>query len=54
MIDYQEDDMTNCQDPLEPEINRIAWIRMEIGTLSKQGEERLIEVLGTTEGFQQA
>jgi hypothetical protein len=27
---------------------------MEIGTLSKQGEERLIEILGMTEGFQQA
>ena len=54
MMDYQKDDMTNFQDPLEPEIDCITRIRMEIGVLSKQGEERLIEVLGTTEGFQQA
>jgi hypothetical protein len=54
MMDYQEEDMTNCQDPMEPEIDCIVRIRMEIGTLSKQGEERLIEILGMTEGFQQA
>ena len=53
MMDQQEDDMGNCQDPLEPEIDRIARIRMEIGALSKEGEERLIEVLGSTEGPQQ-
>jgi hypothetical protein len=54
MMDHQDDNMGNCQDPLEPEIDQIARIWMEIGTLSKEGEERLIEVLGSTEGFQQA
>jgi Zinc knuckle len=54
MIDYQDDNQDNLQDPMEPEIDCIARIRMEIGTLSKDGEERLIKVLGSTEGFQQA
>jgi Retrotransposon gag protein len=54
MMDYQDNNQDNLQDPMEPEINCIARICMEIGTLSKDGEERLIEVLGSTEGFQQA
>jgi hypothetical protein len=54
MMDYQDDSQDNLQDPMEPEIDCIARIRMEIGALSKDGEERLIEVLGLTEGFQQA
>jgi hypothetical protein len=54
MMDYQDDDANNLQDPMEPEIDHIARICMEIGALSKDGEERLIEVLGSTEGFQQA
>jgi hypothetical protein len=51
MMDQQEDDMGNCQDPLEPEIDQIARIRMEIGMLSIVGEERLIKVLESTKGF---
>jgi hypothetical protein len=54
IMDYQDDDANNLQDPMEPEIDCIARIHMEIGMLSKDGEERLIEVLGSTEGFQQA
>jgi hypothetical protein len=54
MMDYQDNNQDNLQDPMEPEIDRIAWIHMEIGALSKDGKERLIEVLGSTEGFQQA
>jgi hypothetical protein len=54
MMDYQDDNANNLQDPMEPEIDCIARICMEIGTLSKDGEERLIEVLGSTKGFQQA
>jgi hypothetical protein len=51
MMDYQDDNQDNLQDPMEPEIDRIARIRMEIGALSKDGEERLIKVLGSTKGF---
>jgi hypothetical protein len=54
MMDYQDDSQDNLQDPMEPEIDRIARIRTEISALSKDGEERLIEVLGSTKGFQQA
>ena len=56
MMDYQDDNMGDLQDPLEPEIDRITRICMEIGALSKEGEERLIDVLGQTDspGSQQA
>jgi hypothetical protein len=54
MMDSLEEDMGNLQDPLEPEVDCIARIRLEISALSKEGEEKLIEVLGSTEGFQQA
>jgi hypothetical protein len=54
MIDYQDDNLGNLQDPMEPEIDCIVRIHMEIGVLSKDREERLIKVLGSTEGFQQA
>ena len=56
MMDYQDDNMGDLQDPLEPEIDCIARIRIEIVTLSKEGEERLIDVLGQTDSlcFQQA
>jgi hypothetical protein len=54
MMDYQDNDMGNCQEPLELEIDRIARICMEISVLSKEGEEKLIKGLGSTEGFQQA
>ena len=48
------EEMGNLQEPLEPEVDCIARIQMEIGALSKEREEKLIEVLGNTEGFQQA
>ena len=54
MMDSLEEDMGNLQDPLEPKIDHIARIHSEISTLSKEGEEKLIGVLGSTEGFQQA
>jgi hypothetical protein len=33
MMDYQDDNQDNLQDPMEPEIDCITRIRMEIGTL---------------------
>ena len=54
MMDSLEEDMGNLQDPLEPEVDHIARLHSEISALSKEGEEKLIEVLGSTEGFQQA
>jgi hypothetical protein len=51
MMDYQDDNQDNLQDPIELEIDCIARICMEIGTLSRDREERLIKVLGSTKGF---
>jgi hypothetical protein len=52
-MDAYEEEMEMLPDPMEPEIDRIARLKAEIDSLSREGNDQLIENLGNS-GFQEA
>ena len=53
LMDAYEEEMETLPDPMEPQTNRIARLRDEIDSLSKEGHDQLIDSFGNS-GFQGA
>jgi hypothetical protein len=52
-MDAYEEEMEMLPEPMEPQTDRIARLKDEIDSLSKEGHDQLIENLGNS-GFQGA
>jgi hypothetical protein len=53
LMDAYEEEMEMLPKPMEPKIDRIARLKAKIDSLSKEGNDQLIENLGNS-GFQGA